>query len=356
MTDLHGAACRCPKIDIYNHVMPPAYLELMKQRYADGGMVKRIVSIRNVWDMESRVALLDKFPDVQQVLTLATPAPEMMAGPNESPDLARVANDGMAEICATYPSKFPAFVAAMPMNNVPAAIKEMDRAIDKLGARGIEIKTNVNGRPLDDPEFFPIFEHATKVHGVPIWMHPERPANMTDYRTEPKSRYEIWQVMGWPYETTAAMARIVFSGILDRLPDLRIITHHCGGMLPYFSGRAESLWAQLGSRTTDEDYSGILKGLEKPFMEYFKMFYGDTVLGGSASALRCGLDFFGPDHVVFASDCPFDPEGGPMFIREGIRSIEFLDLSDEVKAKIYLENATGLLTSIKPGSDRFRSS
>ena len=151
MTDLHGAACRCPKIDIYNHVMPPAYLELMKQRYADGGMVKRIVSIRNVWDMESRVALLDKFPDVQQVLTLATPAPEMMAGPNESPDLARVANDGMAEICATYPSKFPAFVAAMPMNNVPAAIKEMDRAIDKLGARGIEIKTNVNGRPLDDP-------------------------------------------------------------------------------------------------------------------------------------------------------------------------------------------------------------
>jgi predicted TIM-barrel fold metal-dependent hydrolase len=170
---------------------------------------------------------------------------------------------------------------------------------------------------------------------------------MTDYASEPKSRYEIWQVMGWPYETTAAMARIVFSGILDRLPDLRIVTHHCGGMVPYFAGRAETLWAQLGSRTVDEDYSGVLKGLKKPFMDYFRMFYGDTVLGGSASALRCGLDFFGPDHVVFASDCPFDPEGGPMFIREGIRSIESLDVSDEVKAKIYAENALRLLKSIK---------
>ena len=336
------------KIDLYNHVTPPAYLEQIKARYSNAGMVKRVGAIRNLWDMEARVELLEQFPDVQQVLTLATPPPEMVAGPNESPDLARIANDGMAQICARYPSKFPAFVAAMPMNNVPAAIKEMDRAIDKLGARGIEIKTNVNGRPLDDPEFYPIFEHATRVHGVPIWMHPERSAAMTDYAAEPKSRYEVWQVMGWPYETTAAMARIVFSGMLDRLPDLRIITHHCGGMLPYFAGRAETLWAQLGTRTTDEDYSGVLKGLKKPFMDYFKMFYGDTVLGGSVSALRCGLDFFGPDHVVFASDCPFDPEGGPMFIREGIRSIEALDVSDEVKAKIYVENARRLLQSVKP--------
>ena len=333
------------KIDIYNHVMPQAYLDQIKDRYKDTGIIKRLTGIRNLWDMESRVQMLEQYPEVQQILTLAVPAPEMVAGPNESPQLARVANDGMAQICATYPGKFPAFVAAMPMNNVSEAIKEMDRAIDKLGARGIEIKTNVNGRPLDDPEFFPIFEHATRVHGVPIWMHPERPATMTDYASEPKSRYEIWQVMGWPYETTAAMARIVFSGILDRLPDLRIVTHHCGGMLPFFAGRAETLWAQLGSRTIDEDYSGILKRMKKPLIEYFKMFYGDTVLGGSASALRCGLDFFGADHVVFASDCPFDPLGGPMFIRDGIRSIEALDLSDEVKAKIYLENAQRLLKS-----------
>jgi aminocarboxymuconate-semialdehyde decarboxylase len=335
------------KIDIYNHVIPPPYLELIKARYQDAGMVKRLTRIRNAWDMEARVSMLEAFPEVQQVLTLSTPAPEMLADATESPDLARIANDGMAAICRTWPGRFPAFVAALPMNNVPAAIAEMNRAIDRLGARGVELKTNVNGRPLDDPEFYPVFEHATRVHGVPVWVHPERPAAMTDYRTEPRSRYEIWQVMGWPYETTAAMARLVFSGVLDRLPDLRIITHHCGGMLPYFSGRAAALWAQLGSRTADEDYSGVLNGLKKPFMDYFRSFYGDTVLGGSASALRCGLDFFGEDHVVFASDCPFDPEGGPMFIREGIRSIESLGLSDDAKAKIYIENARRLLTPMK---------
>jgi hypothetical protein len=87
------------------------------------------------------------------------------------------------------------------------------------------------------------------------------------------------------------------------------------------------LWAQLGSRSADGAEADVLKRLSKPPIDYFKMFYGDTVLGGSASALRCGLDFFGPDHVVFASDCPFDPEEGPMFIREGIRSIEDLNLS-----------------------------
>jgi aminocarboxymuconate-semialdehyde decarboxylase len=254
----------------------------------------------------------------------------------------------MAAIVAKHPRKFPAFVASLPMNNVPAALEEMDRAIGALGARGVQILTNVNGRPLDEPELFPVFERITGHHDLPIWMHPARPATRADYTNEPKSRYEIWQVLGWPYETSAAMARIVFSGLFDRLPNMRIITHHCGGMLPYFSGRAETLWAQLGSRTADEDYGAILKRMSKPPIEYFRMFYGDTVLGGSASALRCGLDFFGTDKVVFASDCPFDPEGGPMFLREGIRSIEDLNLSETDKRKIYFGNALRLMRLGEP--------
>lgn len=331
------------KIDIYNHVMPPAYFELVKQHYKDEGMVKRIESLRVLWDMPARIEMLKQWPELKQILTLSVPLPEFLCGPEQSPEAARIANDGMYEICQKWPERFPAFVASLPMNNVPAAMEEMDRAIGVLGAKGIQIGTNVNGRALDDEEFFPIFERITNHYQVPIWMHPERPAKFSDYASEPKSRFEIWQVLGWPYETSAAMARIVFSGMLDRLPQMRIITHHCGGMLPYFSGRAEHLWAQLGSRTTDEDYSHILKRMSKPLIEYFKMFYGDTVLGGSTAALRCGLDFFGPDHVCFASDCPFDPEKGPMFIREGIRSVEELDVSDEVKQKIFHDNAKRLL-------------
>jgi aminocarboxymuconate-semialdehyde decarboxylase len=332
------------KIDIFNHVMPVAYLELMRRHYRDAGLVKRMTNLRMLWDIEARVAMLrEKFPDVQQVLTLSLPPPELVGGPELAPELARVANDGMAELCRRWPDEFPAFVASLPMNNVPAALEEMDRAIGTRGARGIQICTNVAGRPLDEPEFFPVFERATVHHDVPIWMHPARPAVFADYRTEQKSKYEIWQVLGWPYETSVAMARIVFSGLLARLPAMRIITHHCGGMIPYFAGRAETLWAQLGSRTADEDYSEVMKRLAKPPIEYFRMFYGDTVLGGAAAPLACGLAFFGADRVVFASDCPFDPEGGPMFIREGIRSVEDLHLGEDDRRKIYFGNAMQLL-------------
>ena len=331
------------KIDIFNHVMPQRYLEMMKEHSKDAGIIKRMGSLRMLWDIEARVSMLEEWPDVRQVLTLSLPSPELLGGPDLSPDLARIANDDMAAMCARWPRKFPAFVASLPMNNVPAALEEMDRAITRLGARGVQVLTSVNGRPLDEPEFFPVFERVTKHHDLPVWMHPARPATRADYVNEPKSKYEIWQVLGWPFETSVAMARMVFSGLLQRLPKLRIITHHCGGMIPYFAGRAETLWAQLGSRSSDQEESQVLAGLGKPPIEYFKMFYGDTVLGGAAAPLACGIAFFGADHVVFASDCPFDPEGGPMFIREGINSIESLDLSEDDKRRIYFGNAMKLL-------------
>jgi aminocarboxymuconate-semialdehyde decarboxylase len=332
------------KIDIYNHVLPPEYLELVKTHSKDAGIVKRMVNLRLLWDLEARAAMMvEKFPDVVQVLTLSLPAPDLLGGPDQSPEFARVANDGMAQICRRWPDQFPAFVASLPMNNVPAAMLEMDRAVNELGARGIQVVTNVNRRPLDDPEFFPIFEAMATRHDLPVWMHPFRPGAIADYAGEDRSKYEVWQVLGWPFETSVAMARMVFSGLLEKLPNLRIITHHCGGMLPYFAGRAETLWAQLGSRSIDGSEAQVLKRLSKQPIEYFKMFYGDTVLGGSTSALRCGLDFFGADHIVFASDCPFDPEHGPMFIREGIRSIESLDLSTQDADKLYFGNALRLM-------------
>jgi aminocarboxymuconate-semialdehyde decarboxylase len=332
------------KIDIFNHVMPQAYLELVKQHSKEPGMVKRMSSLRMLWDIEHRVEMLrTKFPDVRQVLTLGLPSPELLGGPDQSPAYARVANDGMAQMCLKWPRQFPAFVASLPMNNIPEALKEMDRAIAELGAKGVQILTSAAGRPLDEPEFFPVFERMANHHDRPIWMHPARPASRPDYPGEPKSKYEIWQVLGWPFETSVAMARMVFSGLLQRLPKLRIITHHCGGMIPYFAGRAETLWAQLGSRSSDKEESEVLKQLGKPPIEYFRMFYGDTVLGGAAAPLACGIAFFGADHVVFASDCPFDPEGGPMFIREGIRSVEDLNLPEDDKRKIYFGNAMKLL-------------
>jgi predicted TIM-barrel fold metal-dependent hydrolase len=229
------------------------------------------------------------------------------------------------------------------MNNVPAALDEMERAIGALGAKGVQIFTNVNGRPLDEPEFFPIFERMATKHDLPVWVHPARTAKFADYPGEAKSKYEIWWAFGWPYETTAFMARLVFSRVIERLPKLRIITHHLGAMAPFFDKRIRYGYDQFGSRTADEDYGALLKSMAKHPVEYFRMFHGDTAVNGSAAAIRCGLDFFGSKRVLFGTDCPFDPQGGPLFIRESIKAIDSLRLPRNDRDGIYFGNALRML-------------
>jgi uncharacterized protein len=177
---------------------------------------------------------------------------------------------------------------------------------------------------------------------VPIWMHPARGANHPDYLTEKKSKYEIWWTFGWPYETSVAMARMVFSGFFDRWPNLQIITHHMGGMIPYFEGRVGYGWDMLGTRTTDEGYEELLKSMKKRPIDYFHEFLADTAVFGARAATVCGLEFFGVDKVVFASDTPFEPTPG-LYIRETIKVIESLDLTADQKDQIFRRNALKLL-------------
>ena len=343
-----------PKIDIFPHIFPKAFFERMKE-IAEGnpalaGQIKRWLNIRVLWDLEARMKMMRRFKDYRQVLTLSLPAIEFLAGPEESPALARLANDGMAEIVARHPDHFPAFVASLPMNNVPAALEEMDRAIGKLGARGIQIFTNMNGRPMDEPEFYPVFERMVRKYDLPIWVHPTRTSKFADYVTESKSKYEIWWLFGWPYETSAFMARLVFSGMLDKLPRMKIITHHLGAMAPFFEARIALGMDQLGSRTSDEDYGALLKKMARRPVDYFRMFYADTSINGSAPAIRCGIDFYGMNHVLFGTDCPFDPQGGPTFIRENIRAIDSLRLKASDRRKIYFGNALKMLHMKAPGA------
>jgi hypothetical protein len=115
---------------------------------------------------------------------------------------------------------------------------------------------------------------------------------MPDYPAEQKSRFEMWWCFGWPYDTSVAMARLVFCGLFDRYPNLRIITHHLGGKIPFYDGRVGPGLDVLGARTSDEDYSKILPSLKRPHLDYFRDFYADTAMfGGGAHALRCGYEF-----------------------------------------------------------------
>jgi predicted TIM-barrel fold metal-dependent hydrolase len=330
------------KIDLFCHIFPRKFYDRMLAiSEISSTMQKRVRGIPAMVDLDLRFRIMDRFSEYVQVPSLAAPSIESLGDAKASPEVAELGNDGLAELVAAYPDRFPGFIASLPMNNPEAAVKEVDRAIMKLGATGIQLYTNVNGRPLDDPAFLPIFEKMAEVN-LPIWLHPSRGANFPDYLTEKKSKYELWWVFGWPYETSIAMARILFAGYFDRFPNLKIITHHMGGMVPYFSGRTGPGLDQLGSRTEEEDLTVYARRLKKRPQEYFKMFYADTATFGSRSAMECGLDYFGADHVLFASDSPFDPEKGPGFIRETIRCIEELPISGEDRKKIYEGNARRL--------------
>ena len=261
-----------------------------------------------------------------------------MVGSEKTPDYARIANDGLAELVAKYPDRFAGYVGSLPMDSPDAAVKEAERILEKGNANGLQLYTNVNGACLDEPRFLPIFGVAAK-SGKPILLHPARKADVPDFPAETHSKYEIWTVFGWPYETSATMARMVFSGIMTRLPNLKVMTHHLGAMIPFFDARMETAWATLGSRTSGEDYSHVLPSLGKPLLECFRQFYGDTALAGGRAGLVCGLEFFGVDHVLFASDAPFGPEGGAGYVRSIMKAIDSLDIPAPDKEKICYRNA-----------------
>jgi predicted TIM-barrel fold metal-dependent hydrolase len=328
------------KIDIFNHLFPKEYFD----KYIDTGLPdigKRVRAMPTIVDLDARFKVMDEFGEYCQVISLPAPPIEALGSPAKTPDIARLANDGLAGLVKKYPDRFPTFVASLPMNNPDAAVKEALRAVDELGAAGVQIFTNVNGAPLDGPEYLPLFDEMAR-REIGIWMHPTRGADMPDYKTETQSKYEIWWTFGWPYETSVAMARFVFTGLFDRHPNLKLLTHHMGAMAPYFEGRVGYGWDQLGSRTSKEDYTVILKKLKKRPIDYFRMFHADTALFGALAGTRCGLEFFGADMCLFASDVPFEPAPG-LYIRETIRVIEALGLGADDKDKIYRRNAERFL-------------
>ena len=331
------------KIDVFNHIFPPRYVERMKDvapNFKDVG--KRVRGVPMLVDLDVRFEIMDEHEDYQQILSIATPPVDAYASPPDAIDLAQRANDGMAELVVQYPERFPGFIASLPMNDVDASMRELERSMGALGARGIQLCSNVRGKPLDAPEFQPIFA-AMAAYDLPIWLHPYRNADISDYPTEQRSQYEIWWTFGWPYESSVAMARLVFAGTFDRYPTLKVITHHMGAMIPYFEGRIGPGWDQLGVRTSDRDYTKLLKELKKRPFEYFKMFYADTALFGAYDPTVCGLRFFGVDHVLFASDAPFDPQGGRQYIRDTIAVVDRLPITTEERERIYWRNAVRLL-------------
>lgn len=313
------------RIDAFTHFMPGKFYEKLVESGA-GDIGKRMRSIPAIYDLDHRRRMVESFADYGQILSYPMPPVETLAkSPEQLEEYCKIINDGLAEICAKYPQQFPGWVAQTSPAIADAGVREAERAMQN-GALGIQIYTNILGRPLDEAAFEPLFAAMSR-SDKPIWLHPARGANVPDYLTEKKSKYEIWWAFGWSYETAAAMARLVFSKIMDKYPNLKIIVHHFGGIVPMLEGRIGPGWDVLGQRTSDEDYGALLKSLKKRPLDYFKHdFYADTATFTAKAAMIAGLDFFDRDRTVFASDCPFDPEGGTMYIRETIRILDEMKL------------------------------
>jgi predicted TIM-barrel fold metal-dependent hydrolase len=308
------------KIDIYAHILTEKYL----QAYAKNApQILEHVEAKSkaVTDINMRLRLMDRYPDVSQILSIANPPLDCYIKPKQAAELAKTANDELAEVILKYPDKFLGAVACIPVNNVPAALDEIDRAIIQMvGFRGIQIGTRVNGEPLSQPELKPLWKKMAD-YDLPIWIHPV---------ANPKLDHD-GGIFSWPFETAMAMYHLVTSGVFDDHPNIKFITHHCGSMVPYFALRIKWLINAIPKK------GQVIVDREAQF----RKFYNDTALYGNTDGLMLGYKYFGADHIVFATDAPLGPKYG--LTLETIKSIERMEIPDGDKEKIFTDNAVSLL-------------
>ncbi|MFM0116918.1 amidohydrolase family protein [Paraburkholderia nemoris] len=330
------------KIDIFNHILPEGVYDELKRIAPNNVALRAFKGLPELWDMDRHFSLMDEFGDYQQILSLSNPPIEMLGSSEQTPKFAEICNNALAVTCERHPDRFPGFIASLPMNNPDAVVREARRCIGDLGARGVQIFSNVLGAPLSEPCFYGLFEYMASVD-LPVWIHPMRGANHADYSTEETSKNEIWFTFGWPYETSAAVTRLIFSGIFDKLPDLKIITHHGGGMIPFYSQKIALGFSQIFEGDPERNPAAVEAGLRRPLIDYYRMLYADTALNGSAAATRCSHDFFGTGHMLFATDAPFDARGGRQLVGSSIAAVEALPIDSSERERIFSGNARALL-------------
>jgi predicted TIM-barrel fold metal-dependent hydrolase len=324
-------------IDAFAHVLPRRYLDRLDKHLETSISGERLRYYREgvfrfndvLTDVDARRRAVEPLGDYRQVLVLAVPPLEEVGPPSVAAEFARLANDEMAELVALQPDLFVGFAAALPLNDVEASLREIDRACGQLGALGVQMFTNVLGAPLDDPRFEPVFAHVAELQRV-VWLHPTRSDAAADYATEDVSDYGLWWSLGWPYETAAALSRLVYSGAMERHPGLKVLAHHGAGMVPHFSARL----------AMGPGYRQVKDSLPRPPLEYFRRFYADTALFGAPHAVRCVVEFFGADHVLFGTDMPLGPPGA---VEATISDIDGCDLTASDHAAVYFRNAERLL-------------
>ncbi len=321
-------------IDFHNHFYPKAYIEELKREKGYASVSKddqdrllihytgdyNIVVGPHI-NLKDRLEAMDRCGVDMQVLTLTTPGVERET-PERGVKLAELTNDGFGEIIEEHPDHFTAF-ATLPLQAPEESAEELERAITECGLKGAMLLSNVDGQPLDSERFLPVFEKAVKLD-VPLYIHPTSPINdaaMGDYRLVP--------ILGFGVDTTLAVLRLVFSGVMKRLPNLKLVASHLGGVFPYLRGRIE---------TGFKAYPECKIHISEPPSQYLRRVWMDSICY-DGDVFMSAYAFSGPDKIMMGSDFPHQIGD----LEHAVERIMRLDIGDEEKEKILGGNAAQLL-------------
>lgn len=323
-------------IDATSHIMPEAALDELEKQHTS----EEIASLRTAPRMfaeAERVEYLDRHGIDRQVINLAAPMIFHDAGQEAALSATRVANDEVRRIADDYPDRF------VPTGTVPFLtgeyVEEARRCVEELDMHGIQIFSNIGGKLLDDPDFEEFWATMDDLD-VPVWIHPQ----LHDWHDYEQGTTWIYKMLGWPFDTTVAVARLIFTGVMERHRNVQLVTHHLGGNLPYVIGRVHS-WYRTRREEPELYANPEMADLSEPLDAYFDRVYGDTAVSsvGESYPLKCGHEFFGPDNIVFSADYPFGPERGEYWVGTIKDAVEDIDTTEEERRKLYSENIRDLL-------------
>jgi len=328
------------RIDAHTHFSSLKFLDAIEKQDGKPFILGRMYRAKPaLTDAKTRLAILDRNEVDVHVLV---PVPWLEAFPRIAgdralaPQFARMMNDEIAAVVAAEPKRFKG-VALLPSVDPDAMVAELHRAVKELGFLGAYVPVGPTAKRMDHPDYDALYKAIVDLD-VMLWLHPSRPP-LPDYADEKASLYQEWQQIGWPHDTTSAMYRIVFSGVFERYPTIRIITHHHGGFVPYYAGGMMGSW-----EASEEEGRQVSDKVSRPYIDHFKKFYCDTACKHFVpKVLELALDFFGPERMLFGSDTPFGAGDGQNFTSGALRSIEAMQISPQVRGAILSGNARRIL-------------
>lgn len=325
------------KIDIHNHFYPTNFLKQLEEEGAGLGLSfetddwgrrvmlhygARILTITEpMYTVEKRLEDMDAAGIDVQVLTLSAPSVDPFPA-DVAARLSRSVNEEIARICQDHPKRFMA-LATLPYLDPDLAVKELEYCIEELGHKGACIGSNINGIRLDDPLFHPFYERMNE-YGLPIHIHPRGPVEAETFKD-----YRMGPMLGFEMDLCVAVARLLFSGLLEKYTNLKFIVSHLGGGIPFLSTRINDCY---------NAYPECQVNITTEPLEQLKRIYYDTV-SFSEPALMCVYNFAGPGQMVLGSDYPHVIGD----IHRAVTSIEGLSIPEKEKDMIFSGNLLALM-------------